>query len=119
MKPSFILIIILFILFSCKKTEKETRNASLSSNPIEDVIWLKEMKSSMTDCSCEHCIIQGSYNGQTVYYVALTDALCDGIDTPTLYDNFGRVVKIFTMADYREFYILVSRDKVLYRCKNQ
>jgi len=119
MKPSFILIIILFILFSCKKTEKETRNASLSSNPIEDVIWLKELKSSLTDCNCERSIIQGSYNGQTVYFVASTDELCNGIDTPTLYDNFGTIVKIFTMADYREFYILVSRDKVLYRCKNQ
>jgi hypothetical protein len=75
------------------------------------------METSLINCMCEISLIRGTYNNQTVYFTALTDPACDGIDTPTLYDSNGKIVRIFTMNDYQEFYEKVTRDSVLYRCK--
>jgi hypothetical protein len=71
----------------------------------------------MSNCSCEISIIQGTYSGGTVFFSAITDALCDGISIPTLYDCEGKVVRIFTSDDFSSFPDLVTTDKVLYRCK--
>ena len=119
MKAWLFILIIPFVFTTCSKVEKDTQNACNSSNPLEDVTWLKTIKNTLTNCSCELSIIQGTYNNKTVYFVALTDALCDGISMPTLYDCNGKVVRVFNETDYQDFYNLVTRDKVLYRCKNQ
>lgn len=94
-------------------------NACISDNPLEEVIWLKEMRDTLTDCICELSIIQGTYDNQTVFFIASTDPLCDGIDTPTLYDCHGNLLITFNMDNYQEFYQNVTRDKVLYRCDKQ
>jgi hypothetical protein len=114
MKTPLLIVLISIIIVSCKK---ETQNACKSDNPIENITWIKELKSSMTQCNCELSIIQGTYNHQAVFFIATTDPLCDGIDTPSLYDCNGNVVRSFNMNDYHDFYTLVTRDKVLYRCK--
>jgi hypothetical protein len=114
MKKLSLIVITLLVIISC---HKETQNACDSNNPIEDVTWLKEMKASMTNCTCEMSIIQGTYKNQAVFFVALTDPLCDGIDMPALYDCNGKVIMTFTEENYRDFYDNVTRDKVLYRCK--
>jgi len=106
----------LLILNSCSY-DKLPKTECISDNPIEDFAWLKVIKSTMTNCSCEISIIQGTYNNQTVFFVALTDMLCDGISIPTLYDCEGKVVRVFNSTDYREFNDHVTHDKVLYRCK--
>ncbi len=115
MKTIFLFILISLVIISCEK--KDTQNACRSDNPIEEVTWLKEMKDSLTNCYCEISIIQGTYKNQTVFFVAMTDPLCDGIDIPTLLDCYGNVVRQFTQEDYQEFYTDVTRDIVLYRCK--
>jgi len=115
-KIILIFIMSLLILNSCLY-DKLPKTECISDNPIEDFAWLKAIKSTMTNCGCEISIIQGTYNNQTVFFTALTDALCDGINMPTLYDCEGKVVRIFNSTDYREFYDQVTRDKVLYRCK--
>ena len=119
MKTAILTLMISVVLLSCDKDENDidTQNACNSDNPIEDISWIIEIKNSLTDCSCEISIIQGTYNGQTVFFTALTDPLCDGIDTPTLFDCNGNAIRTFTMDDYQDFYNNVSRDKVLYRCK--
>jgi hypothetical protein len=116
MKTKFFIVLIPIIIISC---QKETQNACKSKNPVEDVTWLKEIKSSMTNCTCETSIIEGTYNNQTVFFIASTDPLCNDIDTPTLFDCNGNVVRTFNMNDYHDFYNLVTRDKVLYRCKTK
>jgi len=119
MKYTIFTLLIALTLLSCNKDKKgiETQNACESSNPVEEVTWIKALKSNLTNCSCEMSIIQGKYNGQTVYYVMMTDPLCDGISTPTLFDCNGKVVRTFTLDDYQEFPGTVSPEKVLYRCK--
>jgi hypothetical protein len=118
MKKFFVILTLGILFMGCAKdATEETTNACNSSNPIEEVGWLKAMKNSLTNCSCEMSIIQGTYNNQTVFFIALTDELCDGIDMPTLFNCEGKVVRTFNETDYREFYDKVTRDKVLYRCK--
>jgi hypothetical protein len=116
MKYFVFTLLISILLINCKRNI-ETQNACISAYPIEDVVWLKEIKANMTNCGCEISIIQGTYSHQTVFFVGLTDPLCDGIDIPTLFDCTGNVVRTFTDKDYQEFYKNVTRDKVLYRCK--
>lgn len=116
-----ILFMILFVaLLSCSKDDNDsnTQNACEADNPLE-VEWIIEIKNSMQNCFCEISIIQGTYEGQTVFFIALTDPLCDGIDVPTLYNCEGVAVKTYTMDDYLEFYTEVTRDTVLYRCKTE
>jgi len=120
MKFKILFVILFAALLSCSKDGNDctTQNACETDNPLE-VDWIKEIKNSMQNCVCEISIIQGTYQEQTVFFVALTDPLCDGIDIPTLYNCEGVAVKTFTMDDYLEFYSDVTRDKVLYRCKTE
>ena len=103
-------------LLNCCKYDNLSKTECISNNPTEDFVWLKTIKSSLTNCSCEISIIEGTYNGGTVYFTAITDILCDGILIPTLYDCEGKVVRIFTSDDFSSFHDLVTTDKVLYRC---
>lgn len=119
MKKIILLLTMILFILNCCTYDKLTKTECNSDDPIEDFAWLKEMKNSLTNCSCEISIIQGTYNNQTVFFTALTDALCDGIDIPTLFDCEGKVVRTFTSNDYRDFYDHVTRDKVLYRCNNE
>jgi hypothetical protein len=119
MKITLGIAIIIFLLQSCSKGDKETLNACKSTNPVEDVTWLRTIKGSLTNCTCEVSIIQGTYDSGTVFYVAITDPLCNGINIPTLFDCNGNMVRTFTMDDYLEFTSLVTPVKVLYRCKKQ
>ena len=98
--------------------DKMSKTECNSDNPIEDFAWLKAMKNTMTNCSCEISIIQGTYNNQTVFFIALTDMLCDGINIPTLFDCKGKAVRVYNSSDYRDFHDQVTTDKVLYRCNN-
>ena len=104
-------------MLNCCKYDSLARTECTSNNPIEDFTWLRVVKNSLSNCSCEISIIQGTYSNRTVFFTAITDALCDGIIIPTLYDCEGKVVRIFTSDDFLSFNDLVSTDKVLYRCK--
>ena len=94
-------------------------NACTSADSIEGVVWIEELKESMTNCTCEISIIKGTYEGQAVIFIALTDPVCNGIDTPTLYNCEGKEVRSFTTsaADQKELREKVTRDTVMYRCK--
>jgi hypothetical protein len=118
MKKYFVFLILGIMFMGCSKdaTENET-NACNSANPIEEVGWLKDMKSSLTNCSCETSIIQGTYNNQTVFFIRVTDPVCNSVNMPTLYSCEGKVVRVFNETDYREFDDKVIPVKVLYRCK--
>ena len=104
--------------FSCNDDKKDDTNACTASEPM-DVPWIAQLKGSMTNCTCEISIIKGTYEGQTVFFIALTDPVCDGIDTPTLYSCHGKPIRSFTnsTSDQKELREKVTRDTVIYRCK--
>ena len=108
-----------FLLVNCGKDEKSSVNDCNTENPIEELSWLKTVKDSLTDCPCQISIMQGTYMDQTVYYLALTDPLCDGIAIPTLFNCSGKAVKQYTQDNYMDFSNQVRFDSVLYSCKNQ
>ncbi len=118
MGKSFLPLVIFTLLLSCCNDEKDTstQNACDSDNPLE-ISWVKEIINSLQNCTCEISFIQGMYNGQTVFFTALTDPLCDGIELPTLFDCNGKPIRTFTINDFQYFYNEVTRDTVLYRCK--
>jgi hypothetical protein len=111
-------IIIVFIFFTliigCEKNEKTCN----SENPIEELGWLKELKSSFTNCICEMSIIQATYREQTVFYSSMTDPLCDGYYPVILLDCNGTQVKTYEPND-PALATEISNREVLYRCKKQ
>lgn len=115
-----ILIVITIISVSCNDDGKLVMNACTPTLSIDNVPWIAELKNTMTNCTCEISIIKGTYEGQTVFFIGLTDPLCDGIDTPTLYNCEGNEIISFTdsPSDQEELHNKVTRDSVLYRCKD-
>jgi len=112
MKILIALIAVPLFLLAC---QKEGTNACTAENPF-DAPWLKSIQDSLQNCYCVMSIVQGTYDGQTVFYVAMTDPLCDGIMIPVLLDCEGEVVKQYTYDNYHDFYDEVAPNAVLYRC---
>lgn len=115
-KLSFILLFLL-VSAACSRNEKDNTAELKLSNPTEELAWLKEIKTSLTNCTCEMSIIQAEYDGQTVFYIAMTDPLCDGIQSVVLYDSNGKPVKTLTNDEYISAGDKLSNKKILYRCK--
>jgi hypothetical protein len=103
------------MLFSCEKAE----NTCNCKNPIEDLAWLKELKSSFTNCTCRMAIIQATYNGKTVFYATMNDPLCDGYYPVVLRDCNGDTVKVYNPPLNDTFSNEVTDRKELYYCKTE
>jgi hypothetical protein len=112
MKKIIVLFVFFSLILSCEKTDRVCN----SENPLEDLVWLKELKSSFTNCICEMSILQASYKGQTVYYSAMTDPLCDGYYPVILLDCSGAAVKTLEPNDPAVANEISNRE-VIYRCK--
>lgn len=112
-------IILTFGSVSCSDDQKIDSNACKVTESIDNVPWLVELKKSMTNCTCEISIIKGTYNRQTVIFIAITDPVCNNINTPTLYNCEGKEIRSFTTSttDQKELRDNVTWDSVLYRCK--
>lgn len=105
------------LLSSCKSEQIEVKNACNSGNPMDEVIWLKNLKSSIDKSACDVSIVQGTYNNQTVFFTLITDPLCNSVNMPTLYNCEGDIVRTFNINDYKEFNNLVKTVKILYHSK--
>jgi hypothetical protein len=112
-KLSFILVF-LVLLLSCEKKDK-TCNCD---NPTEELPWLKELKASFTNCSCQISIIQATYQKQTVYYHIMNDPLCNSYQVIVLYDCTGTSIKTYTLTD-QTFGDEVTERKTIYTCKTK
>jgi hypothetical protein len=116
----FIFSLLIIGTFQCHDDDSNiTRNVCTTTGSHEDIKWFAELKSSMECAYCETSIIQGTYAGQDVIFAALTDPLCDGIDTPTLYTCDGIELRSFStsLIDQQDLRENLTRDTVLYRCK--
>jgi sulfur transfer protein SufE len=111
------ILLTISLIVGCGKDENASKTTCDLTNPIEELQWLKEIKNSLTNCSCEMSILQGTYDDQTVFYVAMTDPLCNGIQTIVLNDCNGKIVKTINSGEYQEFLAKIKNVKALYRCK--
>jgi hypothetical protein len=111
------LSILVFGCFEC--TEVNTVCSDIRDND-QAPGWFKELKNDLTNCTCEISIVRATYQHQTVFYTALTDPMCNGVNTPTLLNCDGEIIKTFTLseADQKDFFENVIDKNILYRCKN-
>lgn len=112
MKKIILIILSAILIISCEKYN----NTCGCDDPLEDIAWLRDLKSSITDCYCEISIFQASFNKQTVFYSFMTDPLCDGIINVSIADCNGNIIKTYAAID-DTFNNEVTDRKVLYRCK--
>ena len=114
MQKLSLIIAFMILLLSCEKNS----NTCNCKDPINDLTWLKEVKDSFTNCSCEMSIVQATYNKQTVFYAAMTDPLCDGIYPIVLRDCKGEIVKSYESAN-QVLENELTDLQILYRCKTK
>lgn len=114
MKQITIISLFLVLLMSCEKNLSPCD----SENPLEEIAWLNDLKASITNCTCEVSIIQAKYNKGTVFYVAITDPVCNSIFNANLMDCSGNIVKNYPNAD-ETFQREVTERRVIYRCKTE
>lgn len=117
MKYFFTILVLTFLFSGCSKENDQNKQICQLSDPINELVWLKDLKSSLTNCSCEMSILQATYHNQTVFYTAMTDMLCDGIQSYTLYNVDGKVLEIIPVNKIQDFRAEVTDVKNLYSCK--
>lgn len=100
---------------SCEKQD----NTCNCNDPLEDLAWLKELKSSYTNCACNVALVQARYNKQTVFYATMNDPVCDGYFPIVLLDCDGNTVKVYEPPLGDTFSNEVTHPKVLYNCKTE
>lgn len=117
MKHLFTILVFLFLIASCSKENDQNKQICNLADPLNELAWLKDLKNTLTNCSCEISIIQATYKKQTVFYTAMTDMLCDGIQSYTLYSCEGKIIEVIPSDKIQLFMADVTDIKNLYRCK--
>jgi hypothetical protein len=115
MKKLILIFIAFILIMSCEKHD----NTCDCDDPLEDLAWLNELKSSFTNCTCQMSIIQATYNKQTVFYSIMNDPECDGYDQIVLLDCNGNSIKVYEPPIGDTFNNEVTARKVLYTCKTK
>jgi hypothetical protein len=115
MKKSCLILVIFILILSCEKVDKVNRVCNYN-DPLEDLPWLKELKDSFTNCTCQISIIQATYSKQTVFYFIMNDPLCDGYQQIIINDCSGTTLKTYTTIN-QTFENEVTNQKTLYTCK--
>jgi hypothetical protein len=115
MKKSVLIFTALVLILSCEKFD----NTCNCNNPMEDLEWLKDLKSSFTNCTCRMAIIQAKYNKQTVFYATMNDPLCNGYYPIVLHDCNGAFIKVYEPPLGETFSSEVTDRKELYFCKTE
>ena len=112
MRRSFLFVLLVPLLFSCTEdgnevianSQIELENACTAEDPLA-IGWMQDLKEELHcgEFSCEVSIIKSEYEGETVFYIQMTDPLCFGFDEITLYSCTGKKVESFTIEESREF----------------
>lgn len=113
---SFFLVLGL-ILTACNKNEAIIPECNVE-NPLEELAWLNDIKIYLDegDCVCTQSIFEGKYKEKTVFFVLLSDPLCDGIFNAALRDCNGEVVKHYGEGESNLFAEEVEITENLYEC---
>jgi len=108
MKPFFILLSILF-LTSCGNTKEVSAIPCGTNNPLEDIAWLKEIKTGfdMSASATKKQIIQYMYNNETVFLIDACIGCPDSLTTvynckKEVVCQFGGIAGFNTCPDFNE-----------------
>ena len=116
MKPLLSILILMTLTISCKHESVVSNNACTAADPLM-VPWVKTLTATMDKSVCTESLFQATYNGQTVYYTAITDIYCDYIPGETLLGCEGETVKRYNSSQQQAFANEVSVVKTLYVSK--
>lgn len=114
MKYEKVLLFSLFfpLIFSCTKKENEViadsqleiQNAYTAEKPVE-LEWMEDLITELNcgEYACKVAILKSEYEGETVFYIQMTDPVCNGFDEITLYNCMGKKVESFSIEESMEF----------------
>lgn len=101
-------LLISVLLVSCSEQEEDLQlnlqNACTAENPLE-LEWMQDLVAEL-ECgkySCRVSILKSNYNGESVFYVQMTDPLCNGVNEIDLYNCVGEKIEEFTLEESGEF----------------
>lgn len=103
------------LVMSCEKHD----NTCGCDDPLVELAWLNELKSSFTNCSCQIAIFQAIYNKQTVFYPIMNDPFCNSYGPIVLFDCNGNSLKVYEPPLGDTFSNEVTDRKELYTCKTK
>ncbi len=113
MKKLILIFVVIVLTMSCENND----NTCDCNDPLEDLAWLNELKSSFTNCTCQMAIFQATYNNQTVFYAIMNDPLCNSNGSTVLLDCSGNSIKVYESPLGDTFSNEVTDRKELYTCK--
>ncbi len=116
MKTLLSILGLMVLTISCKHDTVAPGNACTATDPLT-VPWVKNLTASMDESLCITSLYQATYNGQTVYYTAITDISCEYIPGETLLGCEGETVKRYNSSQQQAFAAEVSVVKTLYVSK--
>ena len=119
----FAIIFTIFCISGC--SDDDVKSKALTCNPgepFQEFSWLQDLKDSMESCSCEQSIIKGVYMGNTVYFLIMTDELCNWEFRTDLYNCHGQIIKEYRYVEgnqntFEKFQMEVTGQEVIYVCK--
>ena len=85
-------------------SQLEVQNACTAENPLE-LEWMQDLITELNcgEYACKVAILKSEYEGETVFYIQMTDPVCNGFDEITLYNCTGKKVESFSMEESMEF----------------
>lgn len=116
-KSTLSILISIFILsFSCKNDDDNLINTCSISNPIEELVWLKERIEQLSNSNTDgyFYVSQNTLNGETVF---IFPDCCPVCDTVTLvYDCEGN--NIGSVGDENISISILDDDIIIWKPKN-
>lgn len=116
------LLLLSILFFSCTAND-ENETTCFKSKPLEELNWLKEMKSvlSQNKDNTQKKIVQYTYNNDTVFVVNTCVDCIDSVDK--IYNCSGKMIceigKKISYNNCPEFYKKASNKKILWRNYNE
>jgi hypothetical protein len=111
----YIFFILLLIQTGCKRDDENKTKCDVN-NPLEELQWLTDIKNSLTNCSCDVSILQGTYKEVTVFYIMVTDPVCNSVFHVVLWDCNGDFVKEYKPGEDDLFFAEVELVDNIYTC---
>ena len=111
----FTSILILLLGFSSCDASKTEVPKCETQNPLEEYVWLKELKESLEDSELEKTIFQATYNKQSVFYLMITDPRVKLAFGVTLWDCEGKIIREFKSGESEDYEKLVTNRIALYK----
>jgi len=108
--------------FSCEKKADTTIYEDCDPDGLmAELEWLAAWGDKSKNCTCELSLFKGNLNGNTVFYVRMTDLLCDGTPEaylPRLIDCRGEYITDSSVLNSPAYKGEIIEEKVLGICNS-